>query len=610
MGNSAVPSEAMRHLYETRREWAPRASADGAFAQHPNTPVDILRELVTHPMKIIAETAANRLAWHDPDSVHTEFVHTKFGTNKMRILRDEVEKLGGEATPKQLLPGLVQAVGKAGKLPNGNYSAKLLQSAIDQAPSVKYNISHSTWDGAQRHSNTDSRVLQVNTTTDMINKMKAVGVHDTFRKLNEFTSSAHPVGKAGIGWIRYTGTEKGIHIDEIQSDMGQEFSRQMGSAIDAAVARGELTPEQGAERKAGVEKDYPEAHLKSIQQILFGGKHPSEMLFESFLEWARSMKNLGPLEQKAEGYECHACGEKFEDPDFDDAADDASDAFCPGCGSYSIDYHAGHGVPLAGFKQLIGSPVHIWTTESKAPISGWNTNKPMPKHAIIGYKEAPVKAGFVPGRYGELPTQNNKNYGSSLAGDATFKEQIRKSNKVTSLATLRKNASTKGTKLQKTESPRTAQTEKGTIIKRSKLGVGKDIGGSIYLHRNYENHVPDQVALSRAKKVLGKNHPGFDYNALKFSKNGNFTFFKSPDFDTVHEPTVGEYITVTDGKSKAGKSKSIWHHKWLWVKDDYKGFDVDQSHKRSQSWLKIPKIDFARIGNRAIWEQQYVPRIK
>lgn len=155
---------------------------------------------------------------------------------------------------------------------------------------------------------------------------------------------------------------------------------------------------------------------------------------------------------------------------------------------------------------------------------------------------------------------------------------------------------------------RTAKTQRGTVIKRSKLGVGKDIGGAIYLHRDYENHIPNQEGLLRAKQVLDKNHPGFKYNALKVAKD-KFTFFNSPDFDTAHEPVAGNYITVSGDKSKAGNTSQIWHHKWLWVKEGYRGFDVDASHRRSLAWLKIPNIDFARIGNKEFWESKYVPKI-
>jgi hypothetical protein len=102
--------------------------------------------------------------------------------------------------------------------------------------------------------------------------------------------------------------------------------------------------------------------------------------------------------------------------------------------------------------------------------------------------------------------------------------------------------------------PRILKTEKGSTIKRSKLGVGKDIGGEIYLHRQYEDHIPDQSALDKAKTVLSKNHPDFQYNTMKYNKSGDFTFFHSPDFDTSHEPTAGEYVKVSGDVTKKGST--------------------------------------------------------
>ena len=142
---------------------------------------------------------------------------------------------------------------------------------------------------------------------------------------------------------------------------------------------------------------------------------------------------------------------------------------------------------------------------------------------------------------------------------------------------------------------RILRTLKGSIIKRSRLGVGKDIGGEIYLHRQYEHLVPDQVALAESKRVLGVSFPDVEYNALKFSKDG-FTFFAAQDFDTADEPTAGHWVRVRGNVCKSGSTNSIWHHKWLWVDDDYSGFDVEASFRRSQAWLAIPNIDFSRIS--------------
>lgn len=142
-----------------------------------------------------------------------------------------------------------------------------------------------------------------------------------------------------------------------------------------------------------------------------------------------------------------------------------------------------------------------------------------------------------------------------------------------------------------------------------KTGVGKWIGGALYLHRDYESVLPQDV-LQTAQQSLD----GFDYNIVKYvPKTDAITFIQSPDFDSADEPMVGPGMLVkTDGSSKIIKPLAdpwIYHHKWLWVKDDYPGFDVNKSKERSMAWMSLPDIDYARIGKKSFWEKNVVPHI-
>jgi hypothetical protein len=153
------------------------------------------------------------------------------------------------------------------------------------------------------------------------------------------------------------------------------------------------------------------------------------------------------------------------------------------------------------------------------------------------------------------------------------------------------------------------KTKNGSVIKRSKYGVGKLIGGYLYLHRNYVGELPNDMGHKVAQAEQALN--GFRYNVLKIGVNSNVvSFINSKDFDTAPEPTVGEYTSVDVDKDteRTGTSNAIWHHKWLWVKDDYKGFDTDDSFERSEKYLKMD-IDFSRIGNKKFWEDNYATRI-
>ncbi len=148
------------------------------------------------------------------------------------------------------------------------------------------------------------------------------------------------------------------------------------------------------------------------------------------------------------------------------------------------------------------------------------------------------------------------------------------------------------------------------LPRRWRGNVGKSIGGGVYVHRNYETEVVPDDVLMNAQQHLD----GFDYNALQYvPKTGNITFIQSPDFDTADEPISGDKLLVApDGRTKAmraGGDPWIWHHKWLWVRDDYPGFDVDAAKKRSAAWMSLPDIDYKRIGKKSFWEKNVVPYI-
>jgi len=127
-----------------------------------------------------------------------------------------------------------------------------------------------------------------------------------------------------------------------------------------------------------------------------------------------------------------------------------------------------------------------------------------------------------------------------------------------------------------------------------KYGVGKPMMGKIYVHKNYADRVVPVDTLNRAKEILNRDFPDFKYNCICYNPKVETVvrFDESPDFDTTPEPEVSRYINVDiaanngQGSSKMGTSHAIWHHKWMWVDDDYKGFDVEDSYNWSQEWTK------------------------
>lgn len=150
-----------------------------------------------------------------------------------------------------------------------------------------------------------------------------------------------------------------------------------------------------------------------------------------------------------------------------------------------------------------------------------------------------------------------------------------------------------------------------TLPQRSRrYGVGKEIAGKAYLHRRYEDVLGKPI--EDAKRHLPED---FAYDVVKLDKRtGTVSFIQSPDFDTADEPTVGTLITVKPDGSVTRRGQladpQIYHHKWLFVADDYDGFDIEASKERSRQWTALDGIDRSCIGRRSYWEQHVVPRLE
>jgi hypothetical protein len=146
-------------------------------------------------------------------------------------------------------------------------------------------------------------------------------------------------------------------------------------------------------------------------------------------------------------------------------------------------------------------------------------------------------------------------------------------------------------------------------VRSKKYGVGKEIGGAVYVHRQYEHVLGENV-------VAAKRHlpPEFDYTVVKYAERaGTVSFIESADFDSAQEPAVGDSILVhRDGRTSRRRGLAdpqIYHHKWLFVADDYGGFDVEASKQRSAAWMRLAGIDYRRIGRRSYWGEHVLSRL-
>ena len=148
------------------------------------------------------------------------------------------------------------------------------------------------------------------------------------------------------------------------------------------------------------------------------------------------------------------------------------------------------------------------------------------------------------------------------------------------------------------------------LPKRSRrYGVGKEIGGALYLHRSCEFKIKESVETAK------KNLPSeFDYTIVKLNlKTKAVSFIACDEFDSADEPEVGDSIIVhADGRTRKrskAKDPEIYHHKWLFVADAYQGFDVEASRERSLSWINLEGLNKRKIGKRSYWAENVLPRL-
>lgn len=163
-------------------------------------------------------------------------------------------------------------------------------------------------------------------------------------------------------------------------------------------------------------------------------------------------------------------------------------------------------------------------------------------------------------------------------------------------------------------------TLKGSDISRGgtlagiRYPIGKVIGGRLYIHKSYADTIGDidpkfRETLINAEQALQNEYPDFQYNCLNYHPaSGEIQFQEAPDFDTAREPVVGMQINVqADGtveEANRGKPfQQIWHHKWQWVDNDYKGFNVRESWEWSKEWLSTI-LGASKGGSMRAWNEQ------
>lgn len=138
----------------------------------------------------------------------------------------------------------------------------------------------------------------------------------------------------------------------------------------------------------------------------------------------------------------------------------------------------------------------------------------------------------------------------------------------------------------------------------------KKIGTASYVHYSaYAQLTTEQKEMLRNAIEICRE--GYEIATIYKvdAKNKKVTFIESKDFDIAREPEVGDSYTVDldTQKIKITKAKGqIYHHKWMFVNDNYKGFDIEESKRWSEKWQSVIPKDRgikSRIGYKKYWDE-------
>ena len=148
--------------------------------------------------------------------------------------------------------------------------------------------------------------------------------------------------------------------------------------------------------------------------------------------------------------------------------------------------------------------------------------------------------------------------------------------------------------------------------------IGKLIGGSLYVHRDYvpqaiQQNFPgtkgDKVTelYLNALDAIENTHPEHPFVIVSLKPNTKqVSFVACPDFDTASEPTVSTIYLYSDGAIKRinqAKDPWVYHGKHLMVGPDYKGFKVAEEAEWFDYSNRNLKMPHTRIGKKSVWEK-------
>ena len=133
----------------------------------------------------------------------------------------------------------------------------------------------------------------------------------------------------------------------------------------------------------------------------------------------------------------------------------------------------------------------------------------------------------------------------------------------------------------------------------------KVIGNTKYLHRSSLKAL-SSGEYDRVTETL-KQVPNTFKPVVIAITTDSIRFTECPEWDNQFEPSVGDSFVVFDnGKTKLNKASKtnpqIYHRRYLFVLDDYQGFDIELDKARVKQWESL-NPDKKRMGRKLWWSE-------
>lgn len=130
------------------------------------------------------------------------------------------------------------------------------------------------------------------------------------------------------------------------------------------------------------------------------------------------------------------------------------------------------------------------------------------------------------------------------------------------------------------------QCKDGNILVRYFKGVGKLDRHWVTVQKNYCADIIPFKEFFEAEEAVQKKYPLFQYECVSYNlRTKEIRFEACPYFDRDEEPVINSCV-LYNSKQKRIKIYDYGEtikHKWMLVKDDYTGFNVQASYNRSKT---------------------------